>query len=148
MSLRILPATVGDASAIATIIVTSYMDDTFARSCYKTFTPEDRIESCKSRFPKNVTSKNSWHLKVVDDTGEMISYSRWGLPEEVWQTLRKENADTIEEISAEDKERYEKEWAKNYIDDWPVGINKEMVMPMEASMDEARKKFPTEPSIC
>jgi transcriptional regulator NrdR family protein len=148
MTFQILPATVSDGPAIARIIVRSYMDDAFAKACYKTFTAEDRIESCKARFPRSLTSKNSWHLKVVDENGETISYSRWKLPEELWQTLRKENADMIEEVSAEDKERYEQEYAKNHIDDWPIGINKDMVMPMEASMDEARKMFPTGPSIC
>lgn len=148
MSLQILPATVSDGPAIAEIVVRSYMDDAFAKSCYKTFTAEDRIESSKTRFPRNLTSENSWHLKVVDQTGEAISYSRWKLPEELWHTLREEHANEIEIISAEDKERYEQEFAKNYIDDWPIGINKEMVLPIEANMEEARKKFPTESSIC
>jgi hypothetical protein len=148
MSFQILPATASDGPAIARIIVRSYMNDAFAKSMYKTFTAEDRIESCKARFPRNLTSKNSWHLKVVDETGEIISYSRWNLPEELWQILRKEYADKLEEVSAEDKERYDQEYAKNHIDGWPIGINKEMVLPMETSMAEARKLFPTEPSIC
>lgn len=146
MPLQILPVSLSDRTAIANIVVRSGTNDPFAKSCYKTFTVEDRIQTCKARFPKTLVSENSWHLKVVDETGETISYSRWKLPTELWQTLRAETA--VEEVSAEDKERYEKEYqAVVSEDDWPIGINKEMVLPMQENMEIARKKYPTEPSI-
>lgn len=135
---ELLPALPEDSLAISKVIHYSYSDNAFYRAIWLA-PQEELIRATTLRWPKNLWAEDTWHLKLPNpDTGEIVSYSRWILPDFVLNQV-----DDRPSLTAEQTDAFAKSFHGGCENGAPKHLNTKLADVVEANAEEARKSFPS-----
>lgn len=138
--LKIVEATPRDSLAVAEVLNGAYdeAENGFYRTVFPLVPQSELIKNMALRWPKEIYKPNTWHLKLEDaSTGEMMSYSRWVLPDHVLKQLDHRPA-----LTEEEREKFTRDFDKGSDNGAPRGLNRQFADMAEEELEEARKAFP------
>jgi hypothetical protein len=149
MAFQVVPVenTPSERLGIATTIVSAYSESPFYQALYPNLSTSELITNTKLRLGHDLISPGQWHLKLLDpSTGQLVSYSRWKLPDSVLQRLYEEFP--IPKPTMEELVQYEKDFALGRKDGRSKGLSAKMAGIAMNQFDEAQKSFPSQKHIC
>ncbi|KAH6699996.1 acetyltransferas-like protein [Leptodontidium sp. MPI-SDFR-AT-0119] len=124
MPYQVHPVIPIDAPGLANTMMSAFHTDQHWRLLWGSKPLPEIINDCTARLPWNLITSRSVkrHLKVVDtDTGEIVGYSRYILPENCEEMHWLEAQ--VRELSAEERVAFEERW-KSVTENWKMrGLN-------------------------
>lgn len=85
--LTFMPAELSDGEALATCYVDAFWDEPHTKCLFPNAVREDRIRDIVLRMPRCLWEPDACYQKTIDESGKIVAYSRWRMPESVIKEL-------------------------------------------------------------
>jgi hypothetical protein len=124
---------------IATVINTAYTDDNNAyyHTSFPSTTLPERINGSALRWGQNLIEPNLWHFKLEHpSTGEIMSYSRWEMPEDLVTKLKLSFG--MPKPSEEELATFQRDYQAGCENGVPKGLNKAFTDREEKRLDDVK----------